>query len=202
VFNAPDLRPDAEFRVALGTVDDDRYTAVPLDLTGSPELIAAWLLCDIGSRIQITNTASLFTFDTIDLIIEGYQERIDSVDWKVTLFTSPARPWNAWTVATGIGNRSRLGSGASTLAAGVTSSATSLSVATSAGNPLWVTGAVNFDIGIAGERMTVTNISGSLSPQTFTVTRHVNGVVKAQTATDPLGVATKVDLWQPSIWAL
>ena len=44
--------------------------------------------------------------------------------------------------------------------------------------------------------MTVTNITGSSSPQTFTVTRSVNGVVKAQSA----GVA--VALWNTPVAAL
>jgi hypothetical protein len=35
-----------------------------------------------------------------------------------------------------------------------------------------------FDITINGEQMTVTAITGTASPQTFTVTRSVNGVVK------------------------
>jgi hypothetical protein len=73
----------------------------------------------------------------------------------------------------------------STLAAGVTSSAVTLSVATTtAGSPLWTTtaGDFPFDILIAGEQLTVTNITGASSPQSFTVTRSVNGVVKAQMA--------------------
>ena len=44
--------------------------------------------------------------------------------------------------------------------------------------------------------MTVTNITGSSSPQTFTVIRSVNGVAKAQTA------GTDVRLWQPMILSM
>ena len=55
-----------------------------------------------------------------------------------------------------------------------------------AGN-LWITTAgfpsmFPFDINVAGERITVTAITGSSTPQTFTVTRAVNGVSKAQAA--------------------
>jgi hypothetical protein len=39
-----------------------------------------------------------------------------------------------------------------------------------------------FDVAIAGERITVTGITGSSSPQAFGVIRSVNGVVKAQAA--------------------
>lgn len=198
-----DLRQDAEFRTALGTVDEDRITTLTLDLAGNPSLIPAWLACDIGSRIQVTNAAALYTPDPIDLIIEGYQETISSTDWKVSLYTSSATPWNAWILETGTGNQSRLDSSSSTLATGVNSSATSLSVATTDALDLWTTlaGDFPFDIGIGGERMTVTNITGSSSPQTFTVTRHVNGVVKAQPATLN-GVPQRVGLWNPSALAL
>lgn len=204
VFLPQDLRQDAEYRTALGTVDEDRITTLTLTLTGNPALIPAWLSCNIGSRIQIVNTAALYTPDPIDLIIEGYQERISNVDWTVTLYTSSAKPWNAWILETGTGNQSRLDSASSTLAAGVSSSATTLSVATSDPLDLWTTtgGDFPFDIGIAGERMTVTNITGATSPQLFAVTRHVNNVVKAQTALDARGNPTKVSLWNPSVLAL
>jgi hypothetical protein len=38
--------------------------------------------------------------------------------------------------------------------------------------------------------MTVTDISGSSSPQTFTVTRSVNGVVKSHAIGDPVRLFT------------
>ena len=64
--------------------------------------------------------------------------------------------------------------------------------------PLWTTSSSDFpfDIGVGGERMTVTGISGSSSPQTFTVARSVNGVVKPQSA------GTDVRLWQPMILSM
>ncbi|NED75283.1 hypothetical protein G3I51_23755 [Streptomyces sp. SID9944] len=85
----------------------------------------------------------------------------------------------------------------SQLAAAATSTATSLQVATTSG-PVWVTTPVEFpfDITVGGERMTVTAVTGSTSPQTFTVVRSVNGVVKAQTA------GTDVRLADPAYVAL
>jgi hypothetical protein len=53
-----------------------------------------------------------------------------------------------------------------------------------------------FDISVGGEVMTVTSISSGTSPQTFTVTRSINGVVKTQTA------GTDVRLAYPTIIAL
>ena len=73
-----------------------------------------------------------------------------------------------------------------TLHADITSGATSMQVdTTTSGSP-----AVDHrrpatsrsTSSIAGEQITVTSISGSSSPQTFTITSSVNGVVKAHTA--------------------
>ena len=85
----------------------------------------------------------------------------------------------------------------STLAAGITSSATSLSVA-STGGTLWTTDSDDWNpalnggglyIVVGGERMRVTNITGASSPQTFTVVRSDNAVVLAHLAGAPVQVA-------------
>jgi hypothetical protein len=73
------------------------------------------------------------------------------------------------------------------------------SVATSqAYYPLWTTAAANFpfDVAIGGERVTVMGITGSSSPQAFTVARSVNGVVKPQSS------GADVRLFYPPIAAL
>jgi hypothetical protein len=86
----------------------------------------------------------------------------------------------------------------STLDTGIDDNDTSLSVA-STGGVLWTVDADDWDtalngdgglfIVIGGERMRVTNISGANSPQTFTVARSVNGVVKAHLAGAAVHVA-------------
>jgi hypothetical protein len=86
----------------------------------------------------------------------------------------------------------------------LSSSAVAFQVATTnPSSPLWTTsvGDFPFDIevspaGSSGERMTVTDITGSSSPQTFTVTRAVNGVSRGW----PSG--TDVRLFQPAIYSL
>ena len=67
-----------------------------------------------------------------------------------------------------------------------------------ANSPLWTTssGSWPFDIVVGGERMTVTAVSGSSSPQTLTVARSVNGVIKAQAS------GASIALFQPMIVAL
>lgn len=73
-----------------------------------------------------------------------------------------------------------------------------VSVATTGSNAIWTTSASDFpvDIAVGGERMTVTSISGSSSPQAFTVARAVNAVAKPQAA------GADVRLWQPPILSL
>lgn len=89
----------------------------------------------------------------------------------------------------------RLGSDDSTLAGGVTNSATALSVAI-ASSTLWTTDPTEMPIPITlgGEQMWVTAISGASSPQTFTVLRSVNGVVKAQTINTQVWLARRSTL--------
>ncbi|MFJ5804874.1 hypothetical protein [Streptomyces sp. NPDC093093] len=166
----------------IGTWGEARYPTVHIDLAAAPHLIPAILELDIGDRIQIINPPSWLPPGPIDLIVEGYTETIGHPnDWDIVLSCSPAGPWTVAVVddlTTG-----RADTDGSTLASAVNSTATSLSVAT-VGAPLWSTSGSDLpvDIEVGGEVMRVTAISGASSPQTFTVTRSVNTVVKAQSS--------------------
>jgi len=92
-------------------------------------------------------------------------------------------------------SRFRYHSDGSTISEDLTTTETDVSVATASG-PLWSHADGDFDIVIGGERMTVTAISGTTSPQTFTVTRSVNGIVKEHSS------GSTVDLFQPTIYAI
>ncbi|MGE5827714.1 MAG: hypothetical protein ACM30G_05030 [Micromonosporaceae bacterium] len=183
----------AGWRVHEGTVDEDRWPAVAVNLTGVPTLIDPWTALPFGARMTAANPPDGVAPDTIDAFIEGYAERFDPYSWRAAVTTTPATINEVYQVE-GSGNRGRVDAGASTLAADVSDVATSLSVAST--GAIWVQGAVSFDIFVAGERMTVTNISGASSPQTFTVTRSVNGVVKTQ------NTGAAVRLWRPGAVAL
>lgn len=115
----------------------------------------------------------------------AYRERIAASEDPGPYVLASAEAWNAVT----------LGVRPETTA--VDSSATSLSVATTSG-PLWTTdaGEFPFDLMVGGERMTVTAITGTTSPQTFAVTRSVNGIVKDHPA------GTAVELFAPAYRAL
>lgn len=190
------LEAIAGWRLHMGTWDEARYPSVHIDLAAAPSLIPDVLGLDIGDRIQIINPPTWLPPGPIDLIVEGYSEVIGHPNsWDVVLNCSPAGPWTvAVTDDVVLGRADTAGA---ELASGATSTATSLSVATTAG-PLWTTAAGDrpFTIRVGGEVMTVTNITGASSPQTFTVTRSVNGIVKSQLSGADVRLAT------PSIVAL
>jgi hypothetical protein len=105
----------------------------------------------------------------------------------------PETPFNVAVYGTASGSGpDKYDTDGSALAAGVNSSATSLSVkSTGPAGVLWTNDVAEFpfDIRVGGERITVQGITGTTSPQTFSpVIRHVNGVVKAQVADEPVAL--------------
>jgi hypothetical protein len=82
---------------------------------------------------------------------------------------------------------SRYDSSSTTLAAGATSTATSLSLTTTNYHDRWSTTSLPYALMVAGERVTATAMtaavySSGVWTQTATVTRSVNGVIKAQSS--------------------
>ncbi len=186
----------------IGTLDEARWPAVTVNLNNPkilPALRALILAADVGDLFTITGMQKVFIYDSVNLIIVGYSETITPFAHIVTFNCMPADPFTvgAWSTSASSGTF-RWDTGGSTLSSSATSTATSLSVATAAGNVLWTTDSNAFplDVNVAGERVRVTNITGASSPQTFTVTRSINGVIKAQ----PVG--GDVRLFDTPRWAL
>jgi hypothetical protein len=143
-------------------------------------LESAALAVNIGDRITVTNPKIGVTFDTISQIVQGYTETLNVFEHTITFNTSPETPYRLAQVSATPAYK--VDTTTSTLVSGVTSTATTLSVANI--NEAWTTDPTQMPIPItvAGELMNVTAVSGTSSPQTFTVTRSVNRVVKAQLA--------------------
>lgn len=191
----------AGWLVHKGTVEGYRYPTLALDLAATPDLIPAWLTAtDVGpgERIDITNPAAAATGHadaTISQQIQGFRQFLTPYRWDVEMNCAPFEPWRIGVVAAESGDTdeflARLDSGGSTLAAGAAAGATSLSVATTSGLPLWTTTAddLPFEIEVAGIAITVTAISGSSSPQTFTVT--------GSTVTKALSAGAEVKVHRP-----
>lgn len=181
----------AEWLLYLGTWDEARYPTLHVDLAAGPSLIDDVTAADVGDRATVSNPPAWLPPDGIDLLIQGYTEVIQQLSWDVTFNCTPGAPWSSIAEA----DSARADTAGSSLVSGATSSATSLSVRTDSG-AVWIDSATYpsdfpFDIAVAGERMTVTAITGTTSPQTFTVTRSVNGVSKAQSSN------ASVSLWTP-----
>jgi hypothetical protein len=192
----------AGWRLHLGTVDEARYPQISINLrhptfTSSVDMMNAALTLDIGDRLVITNPPAWLPPDQISQLVLGYNEVLGIFEHDISFNCVPESPYQVGIISdTVYGHADTDGA---TLSTSVDGSATTLSVArTTATSPLWTTSAGDFpfDIRVGGERMTVTNISGAASPQTFTVTRSVNGIVKAQTS------GTSVQLWQPMTLSL
>lgn len=183
-------------------VEEMRVPGVEISLTDRPELIPFWAAADLGIRYTVFNLPAQYPppFST-DQILDWYSETFEGINWTASLVGSPFLPWRIFTAAATTGDTTEFVGHADTddsaLNAGITATATSIVVKTNSG-PLWTTTADDFpfDIGIAGEQIRVTNITGSSSPQTFTVVRSVNQVSKAHLINDP------VSLWAPMVLGL
>jgi hypothetical protein len=187
----------AGWRTHLGTWDEARFPQVNIELAKNPALIPAAARIDTGSRLRITAPLpSWLPPDSIDNLVLGYSETLAQYSWRMSFACTPYGPYRTAVLDDAV--LGRLDTDGSQLHSGVNAAATTLTVDITAG-PLWVTTASNpaefpFDIKVGGEVMTVTGITGSTSPQTFTVTRSVNGISKTQSAGADVRLATPMIL--------
>lgn len=195
VYDDGYLQNQAAWRVAAGTVDDMRYPTIAIDLVRDPSLRSAWVQCQPGDRVQITGLPSELGFDLADLMLQGWSESIDPGGnvWTASLNCTSYKTWIAWVAEGNSGDIGKARSGASFINTAFNSSATSISVKTTTGYPVWLTGAQSTLLWCGGEVMRVTNVTGSSSPQTFTVVRGVNGVFKSH------AVSEQIDVYQPGV---
>lgn len=182
----------AYWRLHLGTLDGLRWPSIQLNLARNPSLIDDWCKVRIGSRITIDNPPDQVGTDSLDLIVEGWTERLTDYGWDVTIACSPAEAWKVgvwddadslWGLKTGttVGSHS---SSTTTITVGITSNFEELS-ANSA-----------YDIVVAGERIGVpiggaSAKTGSLGDweQVLTgVTRAKNGISKTLPAGSPVTI--------------
>jgi hypothetical protein len=192
------LGDQACWLVHLGTADEPRHTQIPVDLadTDLASIFYPVTGADVGDYVQITNPPPWLTPDAVKTLVWGLSEQLGVKTCKIQWSARPESPYEVLVLPYGTGvylgtytawypgtaADPRAGSDGSTLHTSYSNSATSLVVDIAAGEPLWTTAAgdLPFDIVVAGERMTVTAVSGASSPQTMIVIRSVNGVVKAQ----------------------
>jgi hypothetical protein len=185
----------AGMKVAVGTVNEVRFPQITVNLA-RPDLAAlvdALLQVEAGDRIDI-NALPMDAGAQVKQLVAGYDELIDGFQHEITFNAAPYSPYQ---LAVLDAPQYRLTAGASFLNTSVSDSATSWSVKSTDGT-IWTTTEVPVQIIIGGELVIVTAITGATSPQTFTVTRSANNVVKAHTADD--SEQARIQVWEP--WRL
>lgn len=194
------LSDQAGWRLHLGTVDEDRFPRVTLDLDANSDLADEVAAVEPGDRIDLTGLPDHISVDDVRLVVHGWSETIGSHRRLITFNCGPYSPFDVGTWEDAPGDGSKWDTAGSQLDAGIDATETSVEVAVTVG-PAWTTDAneLPLDIGVGGERMTVSAISAETSGvQTFTVTRSVNGVTKSHSA------GAQVGLWPTHrlVWAL
>lgn len=188
--NQPD--DQAGWRLSKGTVDEPRFT-ITLELAqnefaSSASLRAQIRALDIGQRLDITNPPDWMPPDTFKTIVQGYTEVIGNLTHTFTFHTQPFYPWQVGYYSGTSGGISAFypTEGAryspmldTVIAEDLTTTETGIDITNGRIDCYFTHADGDYDIIIGGERMTVTAVSGTGLSQTLTVTRSVNGVVKA-----------------------
>lgn len=193
----------ASWLLNIGTLDQPRYPSVAVnlaapDVAGDSALVNGLYAFDIGDLIRITALDAIGIYDDVDLIVLGYTEVIGPVEKTFVFNCMPAAPYQVAVWGSGVGTGpDRYDTDGSELSDPISTTNLFMTVVAT-GTTVWTTNDAEFpfDINVGGERMTVVDIIGAASPQTFKVTRSVNGVVKSHAA------GTDVRLWKTPRYAL
>lgn len=154
LYDDDQAEPMAYWLLHLGTWDEARYPVVRVKLHRAPSLIPAVLALNEGDMIRLTDLPDWQPPGPVDLIVQGWTERIGTRTWEIDLVCAPAGPWNVGVVGDTV--RGIVETSGSTLATAVTSTVTTLPVlATNGREWLWETA---FDVRVGGEDMTVSAI--------------------------------------------
>jgi hypothetical protein len=194
----------ATWILAKGTIDEPRFPAITVDLDRAPALVTAVNALRVGDRLIVEDMDTADAPNGISAIILGWVESYPKPTRRlITFVCMPASVFEIGIVGASNGTVDLRGQAidtdASTLQTGISSTDTALTVASTSG-VVWTTDASDWSttahgtspdgpglfIAVGGETMRVTNIAGATSPQTFTVVRSVNGVIKSHAAGAPV----------------
>lgn len=204
-FGLKALQDRAGWLVNLGTTSGYRFPKLRLICHAEPAQLGDWF--GNGAhltgciRIKLLNAQLLHASlpPTIDLIGVGWTFTVGQHALFIDVNCVSGDPWNVIVLGSPSGDSRdylcHLDTGGSKLHTSVSAGATSLSIDTTAG-PLWTTDSddVPFTISIGGIPVTVTAVSGSSSPQTFTVT--------GATVTKALAANLAVSVYKPPVVAI
>lgn len=192
--------PDAAGWIALvQSWDSDRFPAVTAGMHRSELLNDSTIFSEVaslnlGDTLVLNDLPSWMSPDDVPEIVQGYTETLSKFMWNLKFNCTPAGAYQSVGVLDDDSFQPRTDGTTHSIGSDVTTTGTSISLVTDAGSEIWVDSTnypdeFPFDVIIGGEVMTMTAISGSSSPQAGTVTRSVNGVVKAHSAGDLVRLA-------------
>jgi hypothetical protein len=150
----------ANWAVHVGTDGHDRFPTLPFNLARSetPNSIA---MLRIGDLHTVTNPPAWIQYDEIDQLVAGRSETLGPFAvWQIDTNAIPAYPYVVAEIAGGVSPATHADTDGTTLNAGITSTATAMSFATTDPvMPVWTTNPTDFpfDVAISGERITVTS---------------------------------------------
>jgi hypothetical protein len=194
------LQDVAGWMVHTGTVDQARWPGIPVNLARPAiqdgGLYYPVLDADVGDYLELASLPDVVLYDPVKQLLFGSKESLGGFHHTVEFNAVPEVPYEVIVLDDPV--YGRVDTDGSTLHTTAAYPQSSLSVSTGAGFPLWTTAAADFpfDVNVSGMRLTVTSITGSSSPQIFTVTPAVNGVEKS------LAAGSDVRLWFPPILSL
>ena len=179
IYSDDRLQAQADWRVAVGTIDEPRYPEIS---TEAQNTATTAYVPDVGDLLAVTGTPIWVPPGGVRAQILGYTETFQPHGWDLTFTCQPATPADdAFTLNSA--TLGRLDSDTSVTSGALTTTATA--VPYTGGD--WITTAAYpsefpFDVMIGGEQMRVTaGVAGSL-----TVTRSINGVVKTHASGAPI----------------
>lgn len=184
------LPAHAWWRLHLASYQGLLWPRVELDLAARPEYLAPWLQCHIGSRVKIINAPTDVADQDIDLMIDGWTITLGWRELRVEMTCSPYGPW----LVGEIDGEARVAPDVSWLGADLGPDDPEMVLVTP-GIP-WTTDAADFPLvlRVGGERVVVSQISGTISGQTATIAQ------RSLSRTWPAG--TPVTVWHPAVVAL
>lgn len=188
----PDI---AWWQVHLGTEPSMRYPQVSPNMMANPALVHPWLNAEVGDRIEVASLPPQHPPGPVGLLMQGYTETLRPYRIDADINASPGRPWHvALTEPTApVAAVWRADTAGSVTTAELAGTGETFGVSTTRG-PLWITTATHPDqfpflIKVNGETMRVTAVTGTASPQTFTVVRGAEGLTRSHAQGSPVAVA-------------
>jgi len=205
-----DLPDIARYRVARGTIDQERYPVITVEMHRSAVLNTSGLIAklndlDIGDQVTLSGLTGRRIYDDRDVLVLGINGQLDQLTHTKTLNTMPAELTRVLVLGSTVAasaESSRLDSDFTTLAEDLTTTETDVTILIATGKAFWVDSVSHsnrfpFDVICGGERMTVTaGTAPAGQNQTWTVTRSVNGVVKTHST------GAKISLFRPNYLGL